>query len=93
MGKWGEILSEVRDVLIKKYGDISEITVPLEFDKIEGPVEAFLKAFQWGYVEHNKDSSEPPFLWKGNLREGFPIFTDMVELLAVAADEFLNNKG
>jgi len=93
MGTWGDSLIKVYHTLIEKYGDLSEITVPLEFDEIEEPIQAFLKAFEWGFVQHNEDSDGPRFIWKGNLREGFPIFTDMVELLAIEADKFLNNKG
>lgn len=93
MGSWGESLIKVYNDLTDKYGDLSEITVPLQFDEIAEPVQAFLKAFEWGFVRHNDDSNGTKFIWQGNLREGFPIFTDMVELLAVEADKFLNNKG
>lgn len=83
---WGESLQRVHARLTNKYGDISEVTVPLEFSTDDmHPIRAMLKAFEWGHVSRLEDN----FVWQGNIKEGFPIFTDMVEWLAEEAAKYM----
>jgi hypothetical protein len=84
---WQDSLNKVYENIIAKYGDLQEVTVPLEFSTDDmHPIKAMLMAFEWGHVRRENGR----FIWQGNLKNGFPIFTDMVELLAIEMDKVCN---
>jgi hypothetical protein len=95
-GEWNKKLEGVFRELKDKYPevDFSAITTPLPNEVDLSPVQAYTEAFARGMVYRDWDSVDKiggEFVWSGTIKRNFPLFAAMVELIALAADDFLRN--
>lgn len=90
--EWTKRLHNVYYKLKSMYpdADFSDVTTPLLDDDILSPVQAYTESFRRGLVHREWDKIDQiggEFVWSGNIKQNFPLFTTMVELLALEADE------
>lgn len=86
---FADYFHRVHATLSEQYGDVSEITCPQEFNRFEeDPIGAMKYAFQEGIVTKLEDS----YVWKYNLKAGFPLFTRAVELMHEAYVDWSNEQ-
>lgn len=73
-------------ILSDRYGDISRVEIPSEFEGIESPIIITMQCFQKGYIQRTLDGFE----WSVDFTE-YPIFVDMVELLSQEIAQFMED--
>jgi hypothetical protein len=80
----GERIQRVMIILLDRYGDIEHIEMPEEFDGLD-PISCMIKAFDEDYAVRTLDGWD----WLKLDRNEYPIFIDMIELLAAEAAEYM----
>ena len=90
--EWTKRLNNVYCKLVELFPatDMSAVTTPLWDEDTLTPVQAYTESFARGLVHREWDSVDQvggEFVWIGTIKENFPVFTTMVEMLALEADD------